>query len=89
MRESADDRRVRALTTPEGLAMPVTLAGRGARAAALAIDVGIIFFGFLAIILLLIAIGGGNGSSLDNTAVGEFIITLLIIALFLSRYAYF
>jgi uncharacterized RDD family membrane protein YckC len=85
------DKRLRALTTPEGLAMPVTLAGPGARAAALALDLGLIAVGFIAILLLLYSVGLGL-DELDiegGSPVLEFIVVVLLIAFFLSRYAYF
>jgi len=91
MRARADERRMRALTTPEGLAMPVVLAGRGSRAAALAIDLGIILFGFLAVIFLLAAIGLGLGEAASDMIAPavELLFVILIVAGFLSRYAYF
>ena len=91
MRGSDTERRVRALTTPEGLAMPVMLAGRGARVAALAIDLGIIFFGFIAILVVLGGIGLGvvDLESSSASPALELVAVLLLIAFFLSRYAYF
>ena len=91
MRGRDTERRVRALTTPEGLAMPVMLAGRGARVAALAIDLGIIFFGFIAILVVLGGIGLGvvDLESSSASPALELIAVLLLVAFFLSRYAYF
>ena len=91
MRGRDTERRVRALTTPEGLAMPVMLAGRGARVAALAIDLGIIFFGFIAILVVLGGIGLGvvDLESSSASPALELVAVLLLIAFFLSRYAYF
>ena len=91
MRGRDAERRVRALTTPEGLAMPVMLAGRGARVAALAIDLGIIFFGFIAILVVLGGIGLGvvDLESSSASPALELIAVLLLVAFFLSRYAYF
>ena len=91
MRGSDTERRVRALTTPEGLAMPVMLAGRGARVAALAIDLGIIFFGFIAVLVVLGGIGLGvvDLESSSASPALELVAVLLLIAFFLSRYAYF
>jgi uncharacterized RDD family membrane protein YckC len=85
------NKRLRALTTPEGLAMPVTLAGRGARAAALVLDLAIIVFGFLVLFFVLVGIGIGlDTESLDEVSPAlELVITLLVLATFLSRYAYF
>lgn len=42
------DKRARTLITPEGLALPLTLASRGARAGALIIDMVIIVIGLIA-----------------------------------------
>ena len=42
-RSSAGDKRARTLITPEGLALPITVASRGSRAGALVLDVVILF----------------------------------------------
>ena len=91
-RQSKADRRVRAMTTPEGIAMPVTLAGRGARAAALALDLAMIVFGFLALIIGLSALGVGLervGTARRPSPVAEFLYVILILAAFFARYVYF
>lgn len=84
------DKRLRALATPEGVALPVTLAGRGARAAALALDLALVLGGFIAVLILLGAIGLSLVQiEVGATGVAEFLFVILIIAFFLSRYAYF
>lgn len=87
--------RRRTITTPEGLALPLTLASRGSRAGALILDVMIILFALIAFHLVLIAVAGGlldaAGASLANAPSGasEFLQILLIIGVFLSWYGYF
>ena len=85
------DRRLRAMTTPEGIAMPVTLAGRGARAAALLLDLAIIMFSFIALVFGLVALGVGieKAGSGNSSPVAEFVVILLILGGFLARYVYF
>lgn len=85
-----DVSRQRELVTPEGLALPLTLASRSARAGALLLDLAIIFMAFLAIALLLIFAGFGIFSAGADASPGmEFILVLLILIVFLSRYGYF
>lgn len=87
--------RRRTITTPEGLALPLTLASRGSRAGALILDVMIILFALIAFHLVLIAVAGGlldaAGANLANAPSGasEFLQILLIIGVFLSWYGYF
>jgi uncharacterized RDD family membrane protein YckC len=87
--------RRRAIVTPEGLALGLTLASRGARAGALILDVMIILFGLIAFHIALIAVAGGllegvgEGVSAAPTGAGEFLQIMLIIALFLGWYGYF
>ena len=88
-------RRQRIITTPEGLALPLVIASRGARAGALMLDVMIILFALIGFHLALIAIAGGlidaGGSAIGNAPSGaaEFLQILLIIGVFLSWYGYF
>ena len=84
-------RRQRELITPEGLSLPLTIASRGARAGALLIDLGVIFFGLVALSLVLLVIGINvfdEGADTANPAV-ELIVILLILLVFFSRYGYF
>lgn len=92
---AAAAKRSRVMITPEGLALPVTLASRGARAGALMLDVMIIFGGLLAFNLLMLWIAGGllEGTSFDPSAAPrgaqEFLQILLVIAGFVTWYGYF
>lgn len=88
--------RERIMVTPEGIAVPVTLASRGARAGALILDLAIISALMLGTTMALIAIAGGTASLLsgieDTGAVGsalEFLVVIWMIAMFLFRNAYF
>jgi uncharacterized RDD family membrane protein YckC len=90
-----EDQRKRTLVTPEGLALPFTLAARGSRAGALMIDVMIIFFSLLAIALTIVWILAGvlDGTSLDpdqlpNSA-AEFLGVVLTLCVFGTWYGYF
>ncbi|MBH5320991.1 RDD family protein [Aurantiacibacter sediminis] len=86
------DKRDRMLVTPEGLALPLTVGSRGARAGALMLDIifivlGIIVFfivmGLLGFSLIDVGESGGAGP------IAEFLIILVILFLFLARYGYF
>ena len=87
--------RSRMVVTPEGLALPLTLASRGARAGALMLDVMIILFALIGFHLGLIAVAGGlmdtAGGALGGGAAGasEFLQIALIIAVFVGWYGYF
>ena len=83
-------RRDRTMVTPEGLALPLRVASRGARAGALLLDLAIIFFGLFFFFLALLLLGFGI-FDLEDVPPGpiEFIAIVVIIVLFLSRYAYF
>lgn len=93
MRRSSRDR---VLVTPEGIAVPVTVASRGARAGALMLDLTFIFLLILGSTLLLFYIAGGAVQTLseveNNSAAGralQFLMIVWIIILFLFRNAYF
>jgi uncharacterized RDD family membrane protein YckC len=84
-------RRRRELVTPEGLSLPLTVASRGARAGALLLDLAFIFFGFLALLVVLLITGLGfvfNPGDDTGPAI-ELLVVLLILLVFLSRYGYF
>ncbi|AOL93760.1 RDD family protein [Porphyrobacter sp. LM 6] len=89
------DNRTRTLVTPEGIALPLTIASRGSRAGALMLDVTIIVTGLIAFYLMVIWIAGGllEGTSLDPSAAPrgaqEFLLILLALAGFLTWYGYF
>ncbi|MBA4043844.1 MAG: RDD family protein [Erythrobacter sp.] len=94
-RSLADGKRARTLITPEGLALPITIASRGSRAGALILDVTILFTIAFAFIWLLIWIAGGllEGTSLDidgaPSGAQEFLLILLVLSLFCGWYGYF
>lgn len=87
-----DDRR-RVMVTPEGIALPITLASRGARFGALAIDLIIIFLMIFLSTMLAIYMAGGvvgrTGAKTGVEAALEFLFVLWIAAMFLLRNAYF
>jgi uncharacterized RDD family membrane protein YckC len=89
----ADDRE-RVLITPEGIALPLTLASRGSRFGALLLDLVIIVVLIVATTLGLLFAAGGTLNSLENntSAAGralQFFAVLWIAAMFLFRNAYF
>ncbi|MGY6551210.1 MAG: RDD family protein [Erythrobacter sp.] len=87
-----NDARRRELITPEGLALPLTLASRGSRAGALLLDVLIIVAGLLAFNIALVSVAGGlvdGASGGAGGGAGEFIQIVLIIGGFLGWYGYF
>jgi uncharacterized RDD family membrane protein YckC len=89
------DKRQRTLVTPEGLAIPVTLASRGSRLGALIVDFLILIVGLFAFQLIISLIAGGlieelgTSNSQDISSAGEFLFVLLILVFFFVRYGYF
>lgn len=88
------DRRARVMITPEGLALPVTIAPRAARAGALIIDVVIICTGLIAFQLTMnwIADGlmGGVGMGGEGAkGAYEFLVIIFALVVFVSWYGYF
>ncbi len=88
--------RNRTVITPEGVALPFVLATRGARAAALLIDLALIGAAMIATTLTLIWIAGGIGLKLEEVEAGgpkaralQALVILWIIAMFLFRNAWF
>jgi len=95
VRRYVNDRK-RLMVTPEGIALPVVIASRGARAGALMLDLMFITLLMIVTTLTLVAIAGGTAGLMakieGNSAVGqafEFLQVLWIIAMFLFRNAYF
>ena len=91
------DRR-RTLITPEGIALPVTLASRGTRFGALLIDLAIIVVTLVVSSVALFYVAAKlmqmNGTSLDNASPKlasalQFLMIFYIALLFLLRLAYF
>ncbi|MFC3100481.1 RDD family protein [Altererythrobacter lauratis] len=91
-RQLREARRMRDLVTPEGLNLPLTIAGWGSRAGALVLDLIFLFLGALAIILALAGIGFGvleaAMSGTPSPAV-ELVVVLIILAFWFARYGYF
>ena len=81
----------RELVTPEGLALPLTIASRGARAGALLLDLTLILLILLALSLSLLALGLGviDAESASANPAVELLVVLFILIVFLSRYGYF
>ena len=83
--------RQRDLVTPEGLALPLTIASRGARAGALLLDLGTILLALflLGVVLGLIGLGALEADMEAASPAVELLLVLLILFLFLLRYGYF
>lgn len=93
LRHARSDRE-RVLITPEGIALPLTLASRGTRFGALVLDLLLIGVLIVATTLALLAIAGGTLSEIETnrTAAGralQFFAVLWLAAMFLFRNAYF
>lgn len=84
-------KRSRAMVTAEGLSLPMTVASRGARAGALLLDLTIIFTGLVVLLLLFLWVDSAFGSPFTNlSGAGQEVLgALLILVLFLLRYAWF
>lgn len=85
------DKRRRELVTPEGVALPLTVASRGARAGALLLDLAILFGSLILLVVALVSVGL---EVLDSEDIGsspalEFVVVLLIVVLFFARFGYF
>lgn len=88
--------RNRTVITPEGVALPLVLATRGARAAALLIDLALIGAAMIATTLTLIWIAGGIGLKVQEVEADgpkaralQALVIVWIIAMFLFRNAWF
>ncbi|WP_291138529.1 RDD family protein [Erythrobacter sp.] len=83
------------MVTPEGLALPVTVASRGSRVGALVIDFIIVIMGiFLVQLLFSLLFWAVLDEDFDPasgaiSAAGEFVIILAILLIFVARYGYF
>jgi len=83
-------KRARQLTTPEGLALPLTLASRGARAGALMIDLVVFLLSLIVLqIFFQLLIGNTAEQGGEASPAAEFAYVLAIITLFLLRQGYF
>ncbi len=89
------DKRRRTVVTPEGVAMPVTVASRGARIAALLLDFFILYFGMFLFMLLILWMAAGvfedaiQEAEESVSGAGEFLVIVVILFFFLARYGYF
>ncbi|MXO92254.1 RDD family protein [Erythrobacter arachoides] len=83
-------KRARMLVTPEGLALPMTVASRGSRAGALLLDLTFIVLGIVVFIVSLVLLGVSI-DTLDDAPSGpvELVMVICILLLFLARYGYF
>ncbi|MDD3798307.1 MAG: RDD family protein [Novosphingobium sp.] len=92
---AAQAKRRRELVTPEGLSLPLTVAGRGARAAALILDYLLINTVLIATTIFLLYLAFGVLGLKDGAGPGqlfgtlEFLAVVWLIAMFLFRYGYF
>ena len=86
----ANLKRLRQLITPEGLALPLTVASRGARAGALMIDL-MLFVVTLIVLQLVFQLLVGNTMAQSGRAgpVAEFVYVIAVTLLFLLRQGYF
>lgn len=83
-------KRQRALVTPEGIALPITIASRGARFVALVID----YMAMVVLILLMLWAGAFTVGGLDflqdiDSQVGEFLFVVVILVFFAVWNGYF
>jgi uncharacterized RDD family membrane protein YckC len=82
-------KRHRVLVTPEGLALPISIASRSARAVALILDL-VIMIVVQAVVTLLLFLLFVNVLGLnENSPAAEFLLVVWIILMFLFRYGYF
>lgn len=88
--------RERVLITPEGVALPLTVASRATRAGALMLDFIFLGTGFVLMTIAIAAMAGGLTDLLGQIEAGssapvalQFLVVVWIIAAFLLRYAYF
>ena len=90
IRGSGAEKRQRALLTPEGIALPLTVGSRGARAGALAIDFFIIIATMIVTTLLAVWFFTQLAQTgIDEQGPAQALIVVWIIAMFLFRNAYF
>ena len=92
---SGDQKRVRQIVTPEGIAIPVTIASRSARFGALVLDLILVIVALIAFSMLLDFISGGVAGSVGEETIGnvvaasEFLSIGGIIFAFFGWYGYF
>jgi uncharacterized RDD family membrane protein YckC len=94
-RHAGDEKRARTLVTPEGLALPITIAARAARAGALILDVMIILVTLILVIIAIVYIASGlveaTGFQPDEMSSGalEFLGICAVLSMFGFWYGYF
>jgi len=84
-----DAKRRRVLVTPEGLALPVTVAGMGARFGALFLDLLLLYGAMLVLTVVLVLTAIQLFGMAENGPVFEFLAVVWIVAVFLIRQGYF
>jgi uncharacterized RDD family membrane protein YckC len=88
-------KRRRTMVTPEGVALPITVGSRGARVGALLLDFTFLYLGMILIFIALALLLGTMFSTIMEgmedqvSGIGEFVIVLIILFLFVARYGYF
>ena len=82
-------KRRRELVTPEGLTLPITVAGMGPRFGALFLDLIVLFGSLMVLSLILIVTAIQLFGMAENNPVFEFLAVLWIVAVFLIRQGYF
>ena len=93
--KGVNNKRERVLITPEGIAVPITVASRGARIGALVLDFAFLYIGMMIFFILLAWIAGGLVEQIIESAddsvsgAGEFLFIVLVLFIFLARYGYF
>jgi uncharacterized RDD family membrane protein YckC len=88
--------RDRVLITPEGVALPITLASRGARAGALMLDFLMLGTAFVLVTIALVSLAGGIAALVGEFEAGaatsaalQFLVVVWFVMTFLVRYAWF
>ncbi|ANU08798.1 RDD family protein [Paraurantiacibacter namhicola] len=88
-RDASAAKRQRTMLTPEGIALPVMLASRGARAGALLLDLALLFTIMIAALIIASIFFGGLGFLETPPPAIEFLLVVAILFFFLLRYGYF
>ncbi|MEP0188950.1 MAG: RDD family protein [Erythrobacter sp.] len=92
---SRANNRARTLITPEGIAVPITVASRASRFGALLLDFVILYFSLILFVILFYSIAGSllddiaQGAEENVKGAGAFMIIVIVLVMFLARYFYF
>ncbi len=84
--------RQRELVTPEGLALPLTLASRGSRLGALLLDLVFLVVGLIVFLIVLGMVGLNlfdEGDTANVSPIIELVVVVIILIVFFARYGYF